>query len=348
MQCEICHSELDPGDLSCSQCGAPILQNVEGFENTMAIQRILYTLITENFSDRPVNVRSLAALLRDYLAEYHAECRLLIYAIQAGVLKNMLGDDDRKIAVMRARSFLISECFISEAAAEFVLVCLTYMLKWEYEINLAPEKEEEEESVPSPNENKQEEASAPVNVNAKILRPLDAVKFRLSKHLVISKGFTQIEGFAFDKYTLIRSVKLPPTLVMIGEYAFSGCKHMQTIELPDSVRVIRQGAFSQCSELTSIAIPHGVLEIEDNTFLCCNSLATVIIPSTVSSIGLQAFSGCENLKVICLPDSVKYIDDSAFLYCPGLTIRCYENSYAHKYCLSHGIKFDTVTVGMNL
>lgn len=347
MQCEICGNELNPGELSCSLCGAPILQDVEGFENTKDIQLILHSLIVENFSDRSVNSRILCSLLRDYLSEYPAECRLLMYAIQSGVLKNMFGEDDRKIAIMRARSFLLNECFVSEMAAEFILVCITYMLKWEYEIMVYSEAAEETEPEP---EIVKTEVPQPValNADAKIFRPIDAVKFRLTKHVIISKNYTQLEGFVFEKFTSIRSIKLPKTLMVIGEYAFSGCKHLQTIDLPSQVRSIRAGAFSQCSELKSVAIPSGVLEIEEVTFFGCTELATVILPSTVSSIGLQAFSGCSNLKVICLPSSVKYIDDSAFLYCPDLTIRCYENSYAHKYCLSHGINADTVSVGMNL
>ena len=121
MQCEICFSELNENDLSCPNCGAPVPQQIEGFDNTLEIQRILYNLIVENFSIKPVNIRSLKALLMDYLADYKAECRLLIYTINAGVLQNMFNEEDRSIAIMRARNFLLNECFLSDRAAEFVL-----------------------------------------------------------------------------------------------------------------------------------------------------------------------------------------------------------------------------------
>lgn len=132
MICEICRNEIAEGDIVCSSCGAPITQTAVGFDNAVEIQHILRSLIVENFSDRPVNTRSLVALIRDYLADYKTERRLLIYAINSGVLKNMVAESDHKIAVMRARSFLLNECFITEEAAEFVLICLTYMLKWPY------------------------------------------------------------------------------------------------------------------------------------------------------------------------------------------------------------------------
>ena len=347
MQCEICFSELNEKALSCSNCGAPVPQNVEGFENTIEIQRILYNLIVENFSLKPVNVRSLEALLMDYLADYKAQCRLLVYTIRAGVLQNMLVEEDRNIAIMRARSFLLSECFISEQAAEFVLACLTYMLKWEFEATVYTVDNAPVQTV-APAESQVEKNRGSVNIDALVFRPFDAVKYKLSKNVVINKDYTKIECFAFDKYTSLRSIKLPKTLVAIEEYAFSGCKHLRSIELPDSLRIIRQGAFSQCSELESIKIPSGVLEIEENTFLCCESLAVADIPPTVTSIGVQAFSGCEKLKMIYLPDSIKFIDENAFLYCPQVIVKCYENSYAHKYCLSHNINCKTVPMGMNL
>lgn len=346
MQCEICNSELQPDDLACRECGAPILQNVEGFENSMAIQRILRKLIVENFKNSPVNTRSLIALLRDYMTDFKSECRLLIYTIESGVLKNMLAEENKDIAVMRARSCLISECFISEMAAEFVLVCLTYMLKWPYKIHVVEEKPVEQVAAVSNKNDADKETRT--NVPEMIFRPVDAVRFRLSKNIVISKDYTKIEGFCFDKYKLVRTVKLPQTIVEIGEYAFSSCKHLRLIELPASVRMIHQGAFSQCTELEKITIPEGVLEIEDNTFLCCESIEIVEIPSTVSSIGMQAFSGCEKLKKLYLPNSIKFIDENAFLYCPELTIRCYENSYTHRYCIDNKIKVETVPVGKDL
>lgn len=347
MRCEICYAELSPNAHSCSVCGVPVMQNVEGFDNTIDIQRIIYTMMTENFNGKPVKSRILQALLMDYLADYKAECRLLIYSLTSGVLQNMLVEENREIAVMRARTFLLNECFISKNAAEFVLACLTYILKWEFtpmdyseEIPAAIQPDQNDESV--------QKKSRPVNIDALVFRPLDAVKYKLSKHIVLHKDYTKIDGFAFDKFNSMRSIKLPGTLIVIEEYAFSGCKHLRTIELPDSLRIIRQGAFSNCSELESIKIPHGVLEIEENTFLCCESLTVADIPSSVTSIGVQAFSGCEKLKMVYLPDSIKFIDENAFLYCPEVTVKCYENSYAHKYCLNHNINCKTIPMGMDI
>ena len=111
MQCEICFSELNDNALSCSVCGAPVPQEVEGFNNTLAIQRILYTLVIENFSVKPVSIRSLEALIMDYLTEYQPECRLIIYCIRAGVLKNMI------LRTIEISLFCVQEAFSSPNAS---------------------------------------------------------------------------------------------------------------------------------------------------------------------------------------------------------------------------------------
>lgn len=361
MQCEICHAELAADSIACPECGAPILQNVECFENTMEIQRILRTIMVENCKESPFNTRKLVALMKDYLTDYKKECRLLIYVIDCGILKNMLSEPDRNIAIMRAKSRLVSECFISQQAAEFVLCCLTYMLKWPYKSEpvaapepVAAKSSPSDEKTAEPAEkhedkkDKKKNRTKPPTVDSKVFRPIDAVKFRLTRNVIIPDGYTKIEGFSFDKYGFISSVVLPDTVMAIGEYAFSGCKHLKSISIPESVKLIREGAFCQCSELDSVKIPEGILEIADNTFMCCESLQVMVIPSSVSSIGVQAFSGCDNLHKIFIPESVKFIDENAFSCCPNLKVRCYENSYVHKYCLVNKIKTETVSVGADL
>jgi hypothetical protein len=233
------------------------------------------------------------------------------------------------------------------------------MLRWPYESSLRvgreipahEEKKEAEkplESSTDADKEKKEIAPRKVGIEDKIFKPIDAFKFRFSRTPVIPNGYTKIEGFCFDGYGFMHTIKMPDSLMAIGEYAFSGCKHLESVELPVSIKIIRQGAFSQCVSLKNIKIPEGILEIEDNTFLCCESLEVVEVPATVSSIGAQAFSGCDKLKKLFLPESVKYIDENAFLYCPDLTIHCYENSYVHKFCLNSEIKFETVVVGADL
>ena len=48
MQCEKCGAETGLEMVSCPECGAPVPQNVEGFDNTMEFQSELREIVVEN------------------------------------------------------------------------------------------------------------------------------------------------------------------------------------------------------------------------------------------------------------------------------------------------------------
>ena len=336
MQCEKCGTDLKPKYVACPNCGAPVPQTIDGFENTIDFQHELRAIVVDNGPRAVMNKTRFIGLLYDHVPDHNKERRLLQNMYLQGVFKMLLEDDNREIAIMKAKSYMLSEIFLAENAAEFVLACFTYLLGWPYEssMRILPEDNEPE---PEP------EKKARVSIDDKIFRPIDAVRYRLRSNIEIADGYTKIESFCFDGFGSLRTVKLPESLLAIGDYAFSSCKRLRGLELPESLRVIKQGAFCQCAKLAMVKIPTGILEIEDSTFSFCTSLETIDIPDTVSSIGAEAFSGCEKLRKLYLPDSVKFIDANAFSYCPNLTIHCFENSYVHKFCLSNRINFRLVT-----
>ncbi len=351
MQCEKCHAELQPNSTSCPACGAPVVQNIEGFENTKQIQLQLKAMIKEHkdslFFEHEGSLifdnQKFTALLTDYIPDYEKECKLLRSMINDNLLGVLLSEQqNHEMAVTKAKSVMLGEKFLSENAAEFVLACMTFMLGWPYD---SPLRVKEQSELDKEKE-EQEERRRVVRVDDDVFSRAAASKFRiLARNIVIPDGCTKIEDFCFDGFGNIRTVQLPDSLLAIGEYAFSNCKHLRMIDLPDSLRLIGQAAFSQCEKLASIKLPKGILEIGDSTFSFCKSLEIVEIPDTVSSIGEQAFAGCEKLRKLTLPQSVKFIDKNAFAYCPRLTIRCIENSYVYKYCLSNAIPWETYSAG---
>jgi len=335
MQCEKCGAETGVEMISCPECGAPVPQNVEGVDNTMEFQSELRAIIVENGPWAVVDIDKFIGLLSDHVPDHSKERRLLINMYRSGVLKVLLEEsrnDNRELAVMKARSFLVGDMFLAENAAEFVLACFTYMLGWPYEspMKVLPGDDEGQDE-------EEEKKNTRLDVNDKVFTPRNARKFILSGNITIPEGYTKLEAFTFDKYGSLRTIKLPSTLVAIGEYCFSSCKRLRGLELPENLKLIKQGAFSQCQNLAVVKIPNGVLEIEDSTFSFCTSLEVIEIPDSVSSIGAEAFSGCDKLRKLFLPESVKFIDKNAFSYCPNLTIYCIENSYVHKYCLATGM-----------
>ena len=298
MQCEKCGAETGLEMISCPECGAPVPQNVEGFDNTIEFQHELRNIIVEDGPWAVVDISKFIGLLSDHVPDYPKERRLLINMYRSGVLKVLLEEgrgDTKELAVMKAKSFLVGDMFLAENAAEFVLACFTYMLGWPYEspLKVLPEEDDAPEAAAV-------KKSGPVDINELVFTPKNARKFILTGNVVIPDGFTKLDAFAFDKYNSLRTIKLPSTLLAIGEYCFSSCKRLRGLELPENLKLIKQGAFSQCQNLAVVKIPNGVLEIEDSTFSFCTSLEVIEIPDSVSSIGAEAFSGCDKLRKLFL------------------------------------------------
>ncbi len=356
MQCENCHAQFENDLYECPECGAPVLQTIAGFENTKDIQRKLRHMYTDQGVKVNVNGREyndiffdrkrFISLLYDYLPDWTPERRLLISMYKMGLLNIMLRADNREIAIAKAKSLLLNDVFLSEAAAEFVIAAYSYMLGWPFEAKLrVPERDPNEQD----DEEEDKPQRRPMFIDEMPCYPQDVFFQRLAGNVNISgKPYTKLEGFCFDGFRRMKTIKLPDTLMAIGEYCFSNCSGLKGIDLPEGMKLIKQGAFSGCSSLAFVKIPYGILEIEDNTFQFCSSLVSVEIPASVGSIGAAAFSGCESLKRLFIPESVKFIDENAFAYCPELVIHCYENSYVYKYCVENGIEVETAVKGADL
>ncbi|MEN6361051.1 MAG: leucine-rich repeat domain-containing protein [Bacteroidales bacterium] len=128
---------------------------------------------------------------------------------------------------------------------------------------------------------------------------------------------------AFEGKTALTSVKLPTSLIAIGDFAFSGCTNItDKMALDSSLTSLGQSAFKNCSSMTGdLIIPNGVSVIESSTFSGCSNLnGKLIIPKSVITIESNAFSSCGGLTGgLSIPNSVKSIGISAFENCIGLS-----------------------------
>lgn len=88
--------------------------------------------------------------------------------------------------------------------------------------------------------------------------------------VIIEDGCTSISDNAFGAgYNIkclpnLSKVRLPDTLITIGDYAFNGCENLTDIEIPDSVTTIGNSAFWGCEKLAGMSIPDSVTKIGDD------------------------------------------------------------------------------------
>jgi hypothetical protein len=115
-------------------------------------------------------------------------------------------------------------------------------------------------------------------------------------------------------------VRLPGTLVRIGDAAFSGWCSLVGLDCSQCCGLERIGkyAFYGCCALQSVLMPPGLQEIGANAF-SWSGIGGLVCSSRLT-IGREAFLGCGRLE--CLSAGVVSLDDLAFCACPSLrTIR---------------------------
>lgn len=341
MQCESCHAEIPGGKIVCPNCSTLQRYNVRNFDNTAKMQSLMKQIIAEQ-SDRIVDKERFFAIIYDYSFGLEDECALVIKAVKGGILDDILAAENKKKCFDESRKKMMKTLSFSKPQAEFILAVFGHLFGFAYQSPLMiveDDKKEEEEK---------EKSTRKAPPEHKIFKKFDSFKYKLSKNITVKDGFTKLDGYCFDGFSIARNINLPSTLKVIGEYAFSDCKRIEQIEIPENVIKIEKGAFNACLALKHIKLPKGLLDIGDNTFLCCTSLEGVRVPDTVSSIGENAFSGCSSIKWLIIPANVKFIDSKAFAYCPELTVYCHEGSYIHKYCMQNEIKYVTSPLGTQL
>ena len=192
------------------------------------------------------------------------------------------------------------------------------------------------------------------------------------KSLYIPDSVSNIETSAFEGCIKLESVRMSPNVDFIPRQAFNNCKSLSEFEWNSDRKLIGRYAFGNCVKLndfdfvnieklyknsftgSGVAVAqlgesqneqNAALEtIEVQSFKNCESLATIGIGGNVSTVKSQAFADCTNLETAVIADSVTNIADDAFDGCDKLTIYCAEDSYAHSYAQTQGIKVSTFVI----
>lgn len=117
----------------------------------------------------------------------------------------------------------------------------------------------------------------------------------------------------------IREVIISEGITSVGDYAFAYYGNLTSITLPSSLRSIGYNSFAS-NDLKNVVIPEGVTYI-DTSFRNNTGLASITIPESVTWISYWAFEKCKNL-----------------------VIYCHSGSYAERYAISYGIKYEAEVI----
>ena len=138
---------------------------------------------------------------------------------------------------------------------------------------------------------------------------------------VVPNGVEIISDGAFAKQVKLTDVKLPSSLVEIGERAFRETS-LRNVELPANLKIIGENAFYRCKHLTSVIFNEGLESIGDGAFYNA-PITTVTLPSTLKHLGKLSFDAfadyMEHKQFIYISD------DNEKLWADGTAIYSKEN-----------------------
>ena len=104
----------------------------------------------------------------------------------------------------------------------------------------------------------------------------------------------------------------PADITEINGYAFEGCTSLKSVRITSNVSKINWCAFSECSNLESVAIEEGVTSIDSSVFYYCKSLKNISIPNSVIEFE-ESFFGCDSL-ILTEYENLLYIGSEANPY----------------------------------
>ncbi len=314
--------------------------NVAGFENTIAVSQKLKGMVQQFGDDILNNPDKFVSLMNDFIPEYEKERRLLKNVVKSDVLTKMRRSDNQNIAEMKAKEYMMNEMFLSEGAVEFVMVCFTYLLDWNYETTMpeqggvaAPAQafpaQPQYTAAPNPFGGAPMAGYAPPPMAAQPMvapqpiTPPPAPAAPVQNTPQIQSAQPEENPVIFAASDAARSrlrgnVKVAPGYTMLDNFCFDGFSFMKTIELPATLITIGDYAFSECKRLKSITLPPTVRIIKQGAFSSCGKLTRINIPAGVTDISDNTFEFCHNLEIVDLPNTILSIGNGAFQGCESL------------------------------
>lgn len=129
--------------------------------------------------------------------------------------------------------------------------------------------------------------------------------------------FGQTYGAPFSA-TALYTITFGEKVRKIPDGLCSGCRYITEVKMPASVVEVGESAFSDCSGLEAVGFSENMTSIEARAFLDCAKLSELILPNSLREIGENAFSDCEKLVSLTMGKKVRKIDYRAFDDCTAL------------------------------
>lgn len=151
-------------------------------------------------------------------------------------------------------------------------------------------------------------------------------------------NLTSIGRGAFGEFSNLESIKLPNSLIMIGDIAFVCCTSLEKIEFPNTLTTIGDSAFYGCEKLESIELPDSLTTLGGGAFDYCEALKSIKLSAAMTSIPGCAFMYAA-IESVTIPAGITEISDFAFGGCPNLKAINVEADNSN-YCSVDGVLFN--------
>lgn len=179
--------------------------------------------------------------------------------------------------------------------------------------------------------------------------------------LTVKNGVEEIYDEEFKGNTEFHTVKLPDSVISIGNSAFQKCVNLKKIKLNFNLQEIGEEAFRECKNLCSVDLPAKIQKIQSGTFMGCELLKNVEFNKNINEISQHAFDGCKSIEKIKIFGGVSIrpwsffnceklqefylddytnralIDDFAFGGCEKISFKCLKDSNIHHYAIKYKI-----------
>ena len=134
------------------------------------------------------------------------------------------------------------------------------------------------------------------------------VRNRISYNITgvkIPNSVVYIGNKAFYRLMNVKKISVPDSVEYIGAESFSWCSTLSEIELGSGLKRIGSGAFTY-TLLKKVELPSGLLALESGVFYNCDELQKLVIPSSVVSVGAAVVDGMTTkLTSVVLPKHLR-------------------------------------------